>query len=353
MRKIRYFSYTRPLAEIKMGAIKNIIRKIDPLVKPFHSYSATIFPYYHTVSNEDLPHIKGLYSFKNEKEFMKDLDFLLKKYKILEPSKMVKSILTGNKIPSNSFLLSFDDGLSEVYQTILPILNQKGIPAIFFINSKYIDNPTLFYKHKISIIVQHLATNKNDDCTQKFHDILSVKQDSVFNLIQKIKSLNYKEDNKLDELLEVIGVDQSKFLKTQQPYLTFSELNEIKNKGHYIGGHTVNHFPLDQLSINQQAVEILDSIVWLKDNFDIEYELFSFPFSDAFASKTLFDKLFSEMPNLICMGNQGMTKDISDQIVQRFSLEKENRADVGVRMNIIYNRYLSLIGKGKLNRKTL
>ncbi len=42
---------------------------------------------------------------------------------------------TGAEIPKNSFFPSFDDGLSEVCQNIIPILDKKGISAIFFINS--------------------------------------------------------------------------------------------------------------------------------------------------------------------------------------------------------------------------
>ena len=331
-----------------MGLVKNILRKFDPLTKRFHTYNSSIFPYYHTVSNEDLPHINGIYNYKNEKDFIHDLDFLLKTYKILDPAEFLKIMQTGVKIPSNSFLLSFDDGLSDVYQTIVPILNQKGVPSIFFVNNRYIDNSALFYKHKISIIIQHLLINDND---KKIRKALGDLTCTDFNLIKKIKSINYNESEKLNELLSIIGIDESQYLKSKQPYLTFSELGKIKNHGHYLGGHTVNHFPLDQLSFTEQVKEIIDSIVWLKKNFDLEYELFSFPFSDAFATKNLMNKLFSEMPNLILMGNQGMRRDISPQIVQRFSLEKENEADIGVRMNIIYKKYLTLIGKGKVIRR--
>ncbi|CAL2101487.1 NodB homology domain-containing protein [Tenacibaculum sp. 190130A14a] len=333
-----------------MGLVKDILRKVDPVMKPFHSYQAPIFPYYHTVSNEDLSHIKGLYNYKNEKDFIRDLDFLLKKYKVLEPRKLLEAIRRKEKIPNNSFLLSFDDGLSEVYKTIVPILNRKGIPAIFFINNKYVDNTTLFYKHKISIIVQYLLSNENDDA---INNILNLQNVSKAHLIKKIKTIHYTQEEVIDKMLDTIGVNVQEFLKNQKPYVTFAELNEIKNQGHYLGGHTVSHFPLHQLSLEEQVVEILDSIVWLKTNFSLNYELFSFPFSDIFATKTLLDKLFQQMPNLVLMGNQGMRKDISDQIIQRFSLEKEAQADIGVRMNIIYRKYLSLIGKQKITRKSL
>ncbi|HNM29493.1 MAG TPA: hypothetical protein PKN40_06950, partial [Chitinophagales bacterium] len=39
-----------------------------------------IFPFYHTVSNDDLPHIKHLYRWRNVQEFESDMDFLLRNF---------------------------------------------------------------------------------------------------------------------------------------------------------------------------------------------------------------------------------------------------------------------------------
>ena len=43
-------------------------------------------------------------------------------------------------------LLTFDDGLSECYQVVAPILKEKGIPATFFLCSAFVDNHELAYR---------------------------------------------------------------------------------------------------------------------------------------------------------------------------------------------------------------
>tara|TARA_B100000767_G_scaffold273707_1_gene304651 strand:- start:1898 stop:2908 length:1011 start_codon:yes stop_codon:yes gene_type:complete len=334
-----------------MGLIKNALRKTDLITKILHSYKTPIFPYYHTVSNNNLNHIEGLFSYKNEKEFIKDLDFLLSTYNVLNPNDLVECILTGESIPENSFVLSFDDGLSEVYYNIVPILNKKGINAIFFINNRYIDNTKLFYKHKVSLIVQELADATNTEISKKIKDVLKENDLDLGNPIKSVKSLYFKDHIILDELLSLIGIEEKEFLKTQKPYLTIEQLKGIKLQGHVIGGHTVNHYPMDKLSLDEQVIEIIDSVNWVKEYLGEKNELFSFPFSDSNASMKLFERLFVEIPELICMGNSGMTKDFSVKMIQRFSLEKEKRGDVEVRMNIAYGKYLSLIGKGTIKRK--
>ena len=41
---------------------------------------STVLPFYHTISDQDVPHIKNLYQPKKTKDFIKDLDFLLKHF---------------------------------------------------------------------------------------------------------------------------------------------------------------------------------------------------------------------------------------------------------------------------------
>ena len=98
-----------------MGIIKDSIYKIAnkqflPLFK-----SQTIFPYYHIVRNDKVSHIKHLYAYKNEAQFRSDIDFLLQYYSPINDLDAVR------KGVSNSFLLSFDDGLEEVYTNTISV----------------------------------------------------------------------------------------------------------------------------------------------------------------------------------------------------------------------------------------
>src|SRR5664279_4323344 len=75
----------------------------------------TLFPYHHLVSNEDVLHIKHLYTYKNIRQFTDDLDYLLKYFRPVSVQDIVESVEVEKKMPSNGFLLSFDDGFREIY----------------------------------------------------------------------------------------------------------------------------------------------------------------------------------------------------------------------------------------------
>ncbi len=111
-----------------MGFIKDILYNISNK-KMLSTFSdQTIFPYYHIVRDDQVAHIENLYPYKNRNQFSNDIDLLIKNYKPLHPEDIVK-----NTTSKNGFLLSFDDGLEEVYSVIYPILKKYNIKAIFLL----------------------------------------------------------------------------------------------------------------------------------------------------------------------------------------------------------------------------
>jgi len=113
-----------------------------------------IFPFYHAVSNQDLPHTKFLYAIRNTARFEADLEYFLR---FFDPVSLGE-YLEGNKNKRHQkpvMVLSFDDGLIQCHQEIMPVLLRKGIPATFFLNNDYIDNKGLFFRFKISLLLEH------------------------------------------------------------------------------------------------------------------------------------------------------------------------------------------------------
>ena len=136
--------------------------------KTFASYhaefpSVPVFPIYHMISDEDVSYVKHLYSYKNVKSFTADLDFFLKYYKPIDLTTLLISVKEKTELPKHSFLISFDDGFKELYDIVVPILKQKGIPATFFINKCFIDNKEMFYRNKASLLIEHFSKLTDQD----------------------------------------------------------------------------------------------------------------------------------------------------------------------------------------------
>jgi peptidoglycan/xylan/chitin deacetylase (PgdA/CDA1 family) len=307
----------------------------------------SILPYYHVINNEYLPHISEIYPFKNISQFEKDLDYFQKYYDEISPDNLL-----NRKENINKFLISFDDGFKEVYTVIYPILKRRGIKAIFFINPSFIDNQKGFYKNYISLIISKLKNQKTDINT--LHKIAETFNFKYFNneqLYADLKKIPLKDIDKLEIIYKLLKIDIESFLKNEQPYLTKSQIAEMIADGYYFGGHTMNHVPLWQLTLEEQLKEIVDSIEWLKENFNINYSYFAFPFTDEKISTKLLSELFLYDKNLLLFGVSEFKKDIDNRFIHRISTDYPHRKITKLIVSkYLLNIYNIIIKKNKIKR---
>lgn len=332
-----------------MGIIKDTLYKISnkKLLLPLKKQS--VFPYYHLVRDEKVAHIEHLYPYKNIQQFRKDLEILLQHYKPVSPLDIIKTKEKHN----NSFLISFDDGLEEIYSVVYPILKEKNLTAVFFINPAFVDNTIGLYKHYISVIIVHLKQNNNDqNLLETISSIFYFSFSTEAEFVKKLKEVPYSERNKIDEVLRLLNIDSSAYLNKHTPYVSKEQIQQMINDGFYFGGHTLTHPPLDQLSFQQQKREVIESIEWLKMNFGITYSLFAFPFSDKNVSKALLNELFQYDQNILVFGNSGFVSDIDCRIIQRTSFENP-RKDIErhIVAENLYKYFTIITGKYYIKRK--
>jgi peptidoglycan/xylan/chitin deacetylase (PgdA/CDA1 family) len=229
-------------------------------------------PFYHTVSDVYLPHIHPLYQPKKIKDFERDLEFLLRHFSAASIREANFYIQNPAELKKHVFHLSFDDGLRGVYEHLTPLLYRKGIPATIFVNSAFVDNKQLFYRHKAAILI----------------DILNKEKPKKEADIQKIYAVPYADRHFLDEMAVALGVDFQAFLKTERPYLTGDEIKDMQTKGFTVGAHSIDHPDFRELDAAEQIRQITESCAFVKETFGEQNAWFSFPFSDENMPETLF-----------------------------------------------------------------
>ena len=99
-----------------------------------------LLPYYHMVTDEPAPHVRPLYRFRTRREFERDLEWLLRRYRPLSLDELLRAQAGEGTLPDKAFLLTFDDGFREMHDVVMPILLAKGAPAVFFVTSGCVDN---------------------------------------------------------------------------------------------------------------------------------------------------------------------------------------------------------------------
>ncbi len=281
-----------------------------------------LLPYHHTVSNNFLPHIGHLYPYKNEAQFESDLLFLKKSFEPIEPIDLLNFIEKNNCLPKNKFLLSFDDGFKEVHDVVAPLLKKHNIPAIFFINPAYIDNKEMFYRNKLSLLVEAFLKNKKEPTLIKAAASLLQKNTADINeIIISIKNIRNNTEV-IDELATLLNFSFNNFLHKQQPYLTLCQLHNLKEQGFTIGGHSLSHPYYSQLSLAEQLKETNSSIDFVTKNELCDKRFFSFPHSDVGLAQQLFTELIKNTDLLFGIQNQKI--ELNNKMLHRFNAERPN-----------------------------
>ena len=289
-------------------------------------------PFYHTVSNKHLAHIKHLYNYRNKTEFENELDFYLKHFSPISLSDLINKNYKQNK---TYFFLSFDDGLREVYDIIAPILLKKGIPATFFVNTSFIDNKILFNRFKASLVFDaYLKKNKINN-----------------NAVNDIDILNNKHSNtELDKLANMFNVDFDSYLKKQKPYLTTEQINTLLKQGFDIGSHSINHVKYNTLNLEEQITETTKSLEYLENNYGISNTAFSFPFTDFGVNLEFFNKIQNKLN--ISFGTAGIKMDNAPNNFQRIPIEEFSiNAERIVKAEYLYFILSKFVGKHRITRQ--
>lgn len=232
-------------------------------------------------------------------------------------------VKNGKKVKEPVFHLTFDDGLSEIYHEIVPILKQKNVAATFFINTDFMDNKGLFYRFKASLLVEEIEA-------KGMLDVSSMQSEEI------------------EQFANSMEIDFNDYAQGVKPYLTTHQIQELIDDGFTIGGHSKNHPLYNSIREEQQVEQTLESVNLLVEKFNLDYKVFSFPFTDDRVGATFYKKVNDELD--LTFGTAGIKKDITAKNLQRIPMEENKKGIELIKTQYLYYILKSFVGKNKIRR---
>jgi peptidoglycan/xylan/chitin deacetylase (PgdA/CDA1 family) len=307
-------------------------------------------PFYHAVSDEELIHIRHLYVVPSVARFRADLDFIQKKFIPVQATDLLENAGKAASLPANRCFLSFDDGLREFYDVIAPILLQRGIPAAFFVNSDFVGNKDLFYRYKVSILIDRLEQKGISGAQEGRIAQICQTQGKEFKSAPDLLKITYRERAILEEIAQVLEVSFTDYLAKQQPYLTPEQIRWLIDKGFTPGGHSASHPLYYQLPEEEQVRETLDSLNFLQDHFQVKSRFFAFPFTDFGVKRSFYEKIRAEVD--LTFGTAGFKYDPQGSDFQRTGMEgtRFESAEALLRREFLMSSLKRILGKQTIKR---
>ena len=281
-----------------------------------------VVPTWHIVSDIEVPHVSGLYSFKNVGQFKADLEFFLRHYSPVTEQDVIRHLYEDGPLPPRCVLLTFDDGFREIYDVVAPLLRASGAPAIFFLTTSAIDNQHLCFPQKKSLLLSALAARQSVTARDEASRLLSVA--GVCNgpdLAPRIRAVSFQQRSVLDRLAGILSCDFKGYLASQKPYLSSEQVQVLVRQGFGIGAHSVDHAPYAELSLEEQLAQTRESIHWLSECFRLKCRSFAFPYRDNGVSLDFFRTIFGEGDLKLSFGTGGLIRHPYPYNLPRFFLE--------------------------------
>ena len=218
-------------------------------------------------------------------DFRRQLDALAADVGFVTREEFESALASEAPLPSGC-LLTFDDGLRDHVEHVLPELERRGLWGIFYVpTGPYVTRSILdvhrvhllLGRHGGSLLLQALQS-KLSQCRvaeasligggrEEFHRLTYDTQDNDSDTSRFKRLLNYflEDDVRARVLGELVEEYLDPCPTADDIYLSAGEIRRIQQCGSWVGSHSVTHRVLSRLKADEQAREISESFDLLED----------------------------------------------------------------------------------------
>jgi len=234
---------------------------------------------FHDFRDEPSDFTDGLGVTMSPQEFRFCVDFLSRHYHFAT----LEEVLTNDFAGAHgrpSVLITFDDAYRSVFTQALPVLQERGIPAVFFINSSLIGNPSLSTDNLMTYIANRFGISALVRFTQEQGFAVQDDTNTIGAFLQNaVAPLTREQVRELYQaLVSHFGIDSEALASSSDLYLHASDLGKIAESNVEIGNHTLSHSFCRSLTEAELESEISENKKNLEGMVDCRVRAFSLPY---------------------------------------------------------------------------
>ena len=154
------------------------------------------------------------------------MDYIAARFRPVSEADVVAAVRGGAPLPDRAVLVTFDDGHRSVLETALPILRERGIPAVVYVVAGLLDTDQPFWWDEVETLVAHGG--------QTEYVAAGTLPDDAVRMLKKLSN-----EQRLAALAQLRDTASSP--APRMPQLRRDELRELEAGGITIGNHTLTH----------------------------------------------------------------------------------------------------------------
>ncbi|MGB2987216.1 MAG: polysaccharide deacetylase family protein [Phycisphaerae bacterium] len=231
-------------------------------------------------------------------EFCAQLDRLCNTAEPIDWPTLYAWMCGRRSVPDRCFLLTFDDGLADHAETVLPILEERGLRGAFFVPGAVLTTQRLLSAHAIHLLLSTLNeetlerelldyfTHHGNTDTDRMASVDANLADAMYHYESPVRArLKYLLNMVLPTDLRMAAVDViferhigSPARWAQHWYLSWDDLVRMESSGHTVGAHGHSHEPYSRLTPAQRREDMNHIADVLRNGLGPDIRPFSYPY---------------------------------------------------------------------------
>lgn len=194
-------------------------------------------------------------------ELAAQLDVLARDFEFVSCGDVVDAAAGGRPLPDRSCLVTFDDGLRGQVELALPVLDERRIPAVFFVCGRPLAERRVLFVHKVHALRETMGDEGLRDVLAPYLEELTPDGEvpvevavahyryDVPATAQLKYALNHLLGPQRPEAVDALFAERFEEGETAgRLYATPGQVSELAERG-FLGGHGYTHRPLAALDI--------------------------------------------------------------------------------------------------------
>jgi peptidoglycan/xylan/chitin deacetylase (PgdA/CDA1 family) len=210
--------------------------------------------------------------------FYQQMEVLAREFHPLSLDELAILLRGEEKIPERSVVVTFDDGYRDNFENAMPILDQFGIRAAFYVTLDSIEKGQLPWPGRIRFALRTTRCRSwTDPAGERWSLETEVDRDRAFGKASEhcCRLAGAAQEQLVAgieaELATCIPPDSKRFM------MDWDELRKLSDGGHVVGSHTLSHPNVAQIPFADVRVELEQSRSGLEKQLNHPVVHFSYP----------------------------------------------------------------------------
>jgi peptidoglycan/xylan/chitin deacetylase (PgdA/CDA1 family) len=213
-------------------------------------------------------------------QFREQMTIVRRRYHPLTFRELLEYLDADEAPPRNALVVTFDDGYDDNYRVAFPILQELGVPAVFFVSTGYIESGM---PYAYDWLVHILCTTREArvriaslDLDAAVPDAMADRRALAAEILDRMKTMSALDQlETIRSLSEAFGIPRVSHADCRP--MNWDQLREMHAAGMEIGSHGVGHHMLAKLPPAEMTHELQGSQAALTRELGVEAVSISYP----------------------------------------------------------------------------